>query len=227
MALPKYSINYLPRLKVIVLENDYCYLELCDSSNKVMNIFTANNGMELNDIIQEEVNGITSGDIILNISKNKKERLKGVTVAMALTQPLHVSSIGASNNSNLDFELFKLQVKHDNEMQLLKNEIAEAEEEENEFESIDKWLNHPILGKILTPVLENKGEQITEYLAGLIDMSLGVNKKSESVIAGTTAEERVKAQLGVVQYNIVMNALAELLEKDPQGTIEKIKKIFI
>jgi hypothetical protein len=226
-----YSAAYIPRLCQIIIDKDYRYLEICDKSNKVMNSFTCDNAEELAQTLQAEINGITGGEFILYASENKKLQTKGICVPMNITNMVTntVAIAGKSSDSDIkmQFELYKMQVQHDKQLAEIAASVAPSEEEEeSEYPEIDRWLNHPIIGPIITPILTTRKDQVISYIAGVLDNAIGYDANSQAQIAGTPAEEKVKEILGKLQYDMIMSALADRLEKDPKGTIAKIQQIF-
>lgn len=220
------SIEYLNTLKNLITKNGLTYLEMTDNYNNKTDVFDCDNADNCIEVLQDQINGIVSGEISVCAYKSKKIKTIKAEATFLLTNNPIKNFVAGTNDTKLEFELFKRDVLHQAELQKLKNEV-EIQDEQLECSQIDKWLNHPIIGKIITPVLESKGEQIAGFIAGLIDTSIGINKNSIAGITGTPAEEKIKMYLGSFQYNIMMNGLADLLEKDTNATIEKIKSIFL
>jgi hypothetical protein len=201
----------------LMIKNNYCYFDLSDASKRVFYTFndtTATATDAANDL-NEQLDGISEGVVIVTIQPDAKKKIHAKEFYFKVTSD--APAISGYNtdyiSEKLEAALFRQKIELTQQHERERNQLNET------IKSLNDEINSNVINKLLnTPAVQSK-------LLGVIDKFTG--SEPQAAIHGVN-EDIIRIQKHIPEpfFNNLLTRLADALDKDATGTIEKLKKIF-
>lgn len=217
MAATVHKWNKRGAVAELMIKNNYCYFDLSDASKRVFYTFndtTATATDAANDL-NEQLDGISEGVVIVTIQPDAKKKIHAKEFYFKVTSD--TPAISGYNtdyiSEKLEAALFRQKIELTQQHERERNQLNET------IKSLNDEINSNVINKLLnTPAVQSK-------LLGVIDKFTG--SEPQAAIHGVN-EDIIRIQKHIPEpfFNNLLTRLADALDQDATGTIEKLKKIF-
>lgn len=199
-----------------MIKNNYCYFDLMDGARNIFFRYDVP-GATCNDAaneLNEQLDAINEGVVIVTIQPDLKKKTNYRQFYFK------VKETPVINGFNSDYIGEKL------EAALFRQKIELTQQHERETAKLNdtiKELNEEINSNVFNRLLNNPGVQAK--ILGVLDKFTG--PQQPAAINGVNDDiDRIKNHIPEPFFSDLINKLANELDKNPTGTIEKLKKVF-
>lgn len=200
----------------LMIKNNYSYFDLMNGAQQRFYVFdtpgaTAN---EAANELNEQLDSIFEGVVIVTIQPDAKKKTNYRQFYFKVKETPAINGLNSDYiGEKLEAALFRQKIELTQNFDREKNQLSET------IKGLQEEINGNVFNKLLnTPAIQNK-------LLGVIDKFTGT--EPAGAIHGVNEDlQRIYRHIPEPFYNDLINKLADALDNDASGTIEKLKKIF-
>jgi hypothetical protein len=200
----------------LMIKNNYSYFDLSDGARNMFYKFdtpgaTSN---EAANELNEQLDSIFEGVVIVTIQPDAKKKTNYRQFYFKVRETPAINGFNPDYiGEKLEAALFRQKIELTQNFDREKNQLSET------IKGLQEDANSNVFNKLLNnPAVQNK-------LLGVIDRFTGT--ETAGAINGVNEDlQRIYRHIPEPFYNDLINKLADALDNNPTGTIEKLKKIF-
>lgn len=217
MAATVHKWNKRGQIAELMIKNNYCYFDLSDGSKNVFYTYneTGATAAEAANDLNEQLEGISEGVVIVTIQPDAKKKIHAKQYYFKVSNDTPaISGLNTDYISEkLESALFRQKIELTQNFDREKNQLNET------IKGLQDEINSNVINKLLnTPAVQSK-------LLGVIDKFTGL--EPTAAIHGVNEDiARIQKHIPEPFFNDLLNKLADALDKDAMGTIDKLKKVF-
>lgn len=201
----------------LMIKNNYCYFDLSDQTKRVFYTYnepTATASEAANEL-NDQLDSISEGVVIVTIQPDAKKKIHAKEFYFKVT-----SDAPAISGFNGDYIAEKIEAAlFRQKIELTQNFDKEKTQLSETIKGLQDEVNANFINKLLnTPAVQNKLLTVIDKFAG--------NEPTAAIHGVNEDIARIHKHIPEPFFNNLLTRLADALDQDSNGTIEKLKKIF-